>query len=439
MRVWVLAAVAALVVPGIANAGTVFVLDGGGWGHGVGLSQWGAEGYALHGYDYRRIVEHYYPHTTIDIRRSIQVRVLLGEDQSRIRITSPAPYLVVDANGRKRHLRAAVVLTPALIRSWHKLKAPLRFEPGIQPLTLGGEGYRGALVVKPKPGGLMVVNALPLDRYLRGVVPWEVPSGWQLAAYEAQAVAARTYTLATLHPGQDFDLYPDDRDQMYGGIRAERPQTNLAIGATAGRVLTYGGHVIVAYYSSTSGGRTAAVQDAFPGLQPEPYLVSVPDPYDTISPHHAWPTRALSASYISTKLGLPTVRDAVTQVNASGRVNAVRFLTAHGWRAVAGTDLREKLDLRSTYFRLGALTLDQPARRALLESSKVRVSGEVRGLRSVQLERETRDGAWRTAGYVHPRNGKFVVMLRVKGPLKLRLVAEGVATAPIAYRVLQHS
>jgi SpoIID/LytB domain protein len=282
----------------------------------------------------------------------------------------------------------------------------------------------------------MVVNAVPLDRYLRGVVPWEVPVGWQKAAYEAQAVAARTYTLATLHPGQDFDLYPDDRDQMYGGIRAERPETNLAIGATAGRVLTYGGHVIVAYYSSTSGGRTAAVQDAFAGIAPEPYLVSVADPYDSISPHHAWPTRALSASYIASTLGLPTVRDAVTQVNASGRVADVRFLTAHGWRAITGRDLREKLNLRSTYFRLGALTLDQPARRALLESSTVRVSGEVRGLKSVQLERETRDGAWRSAGYVHPRNGKFVVTLRVKGPLKLRLVAEGVATAPIAYRVV---
>ena len=83
----------------------------------------------------------------------------------------------------------------------------------------------------------MAVNVLPLDRYLRGVVPWEAPTGWHVATYEAQAVAARSYTLATLHPGQDFDLYPDSRSQMYGGIRAERPETNLAIGATAGQVL----------------------------------------------------------------------------------------------------------------------------------------------------------------------------------------------------------
>ena len=90
----------------------------------------------------------------------------------------------------------------------------------------------------------MAVNVLPLDRYLRGVVPWEVPKGWHEATYEAQAVAARSYTLATLKPGEDFDLYSDTRSQMYGGIRAERPQTNLAVGATAGQVLRWGGRTI---------------------------------------------------------------------------------------------------------------------------------------------------------------------------------------------------
>jgi SpoIID/LytB domain protein len=223
---------------------------------------------------------------------------------------------------------------------------------------------------------------------------------------------------------------------MYGGITAERPATNHALGATAGEVLTYGGRVIVAYYSSTSGGRTAAVQDGFPGAAPEPYLVSVRDPYDSISPHHVWPTRALTATYLAGKLNLDGVRDAVTQVDSSGRVNDVRFLTQHGWRTFAGTVLRTKLDLLSTYFRIGSLTLDQPARRALLGSSKVRITGAVSGLKSVQLERMSRDGAWSNLAYVHPRNGRFVVTLKkINGPLKLRLVAEGVATAPIAYRI----
>ena len=439
MRVWVAAMLAALAVPGVASAGTVFVLDGGGWGHGVGMSQWGAEGYARHGYDYRQILAHYYPHTAIEIHPSTTVRVLLREKQSHVRIGSPAPFLVADAKGHKLHLRSAVVLTPRLMLRGHKLTPPLTFEAGVEPLTLGGDGYRGELVVKEKPGGLMVVNSLPLERYLRGVVPWEVPTGWQQATYEAQAVAARSYTLATLHPTADFDLYSDDRSQMYGGIRAERPETNRAVGATAGRVLTYGGQVIVAYYSSTSGGRTAAVQDAFPGMAPEPYLVSVPDPYDSISPHHAWPTRALTSTYLGHKLGLSDVRDAVTQLDGSGRVSDVRFLTAHGWESIDGVALRKRLDLLSTYFRIGAMTLDAPPRRALLASSTVRVTGAVRALSNVQLERETRDGAWRTAAYVHPHDDRFVVRLKVNGPLKLRLVAEGVPTAPIAYRVVSRA
>ena len=84
----------------------------------------------------------------------------------------------------------------------------------------------------------------------------------------ATPVQEVAYALATLHPRDDFDLYPDTRDQMYGGIRAERDETNLAIGATAGQVLTYGGRPIVAYYFSTSGGRTSAVQDAWPHASP---------------------------------------------------------------------------------------------------------------------------------------------------------------------------
>ena len=118
----------------------------------------------------------------------------------------------------------------------------------------------------------MAVNVLPLDRYLRGVVPWEVPVGWHAATYEAQAVAARSYTLATLKPGEDFDLYPDDRSQMYGGIRAERTETNLAVGATAGQVLVWEDAIIPAYYFSSSGGRTSSVHDAWPKMQQVPYL-----------------------------------------------------------------------------------------------------------------------------------------------------------------------
>src|SRR5439155_126856 len=175
MRVWIAVAAAALAIPAVASAGTVFLLDGGGWGHGVGMSQWGAEGYARHGYDYRQILAHYYTQTTIQVWPSRDVRVLLADGKRRARVGSAAPFVVTDAAGHRLHLPAGAVTVNARFRlRGGALEPPLVFEPGAEPLALGGAGYRGELVVEAKPAGLMVVNRLPLDRYLRGVVPWEV-------------------------------------------------------------------------------------------------------------------------------------------------------------------------------------------------------------------------------------------------------------------------
>ena len=145
-----------------------------------------------------------------------------------------------------------------------KLRFPLRYEAGASPLTLDGEAYRGALIVHRDAGKLLVVNKLPLDRYLRGVVPWEMPDDWHPEALRAQSVVARSYALATLKPGTRFDLYADTRSQVYGGIAAEAASTNRAIGSTAGRVLLWQGRVATTFYHSTSGGKTAAVAEVWP-------------------------------------------------------------------------------------------------------------------------------------------------------------------------------
>ena len=169
-----------------------------------------------------------------------------------------------------------------------KLRFPLRYEAGASPLTLDGEAYRGALIVHRDAGKLLVVNKLPLDRYLRGVVPWEMPDDWHAEALRAQSVVARSYALATLKPGTRFDLYADTRSQVYGGIAAESASTNRAIGSTAGRVLLWEGRVATTFYHSTSGGKTAAMAEVWPRATSVPYLVSVPDPHDNLSKHHRW-------------------------------------------------------------------------------------------------------------------------------------------------------
>src|SRR5436190_4335277 len=348
MRVWLTALLAALVLPAAASAGTVFLLDGRGWGHGVGMSQWGAEGYARHGYGYTQILAHYYRGTTLAVVHPRPVRVLLVRNQHAISVGSSAPFVVVDASGRKFHLRPSTITVKRPLKLKHRrLRFPLRVEPGAQPLEVEYAGYRGEVVIDPAPEGVTAINVLPLDRYLRGVVPWEVPKGWHEATYLAQAVAARSYTLATLHPGKNFDLFPDQRSQMYGGVRAERPETNLAIGATAGQVLTYRGAIGPCFSFSASGGRTSSVHDAWPRATQVPYLVSVSDPYDYISPHHVWPTTTLTAARIAHTLGVRSVRDAIVVRNSSGRAASVRVLGAKGWRTFPAQVVRKKFDLGS--------------------------------------------------------------------------------------------
>jgi stage II sporulation protein D len=186
-----------------------------------------------------------------------------------------------------------------------------------------------------------------------------MPHDWAPAALRAQAVAARSYALATLEPAERYDLVADARDQMYGGIEAETPPTNLAVGATAGKVLTWDGHVALTYYSSTSGGRTEAVADAFPQVSPVPYLVAVADPYDALSPHHRWGPFRFRPQTLAKRLGVPAVERLEVRRNASGRVADLRVTWRRGSRTLSGRDVERLLSLPSTWFMVspgGAVT-----------------------------------------------------------------------------------
>ena len=148
-----------------------------------------------------------------------------------------------------------------------------------------------------------------------------MPDHWLLQAYQAQAVAARSYALASLRPAAPFDLYADSRNQVYAGIAAETGTTNDAIGQTAGQVLSYEGSVIRAYYDSDSGGRTAAIEEVSAGSAPRPYLVSVSDPYDSLSPYRHW-RLTLSLQEISARFGMP-VDDVQIEHAGSGQLEQV--------------------------------------------------------------------------------------------------------------------
>jgi stage II sporulation protein D len=273
---------------------------------------------------------------------------------------------------------------------------------------------------------MSAVNVVTLERYLRGVVPYEMPHDWHPQALRAQAVVARSYTLATLRPGKLFDLYDDQRSQVYGGVRAETVETNLAIGATANRVLTYGGVVATTYYHSTSGGRTANVEDVW--SRKVPYLRSVADPYDRISPLHRWGPQRLDLR----PLKIRGVRDLSLVRNGSGRVGEVVLRTGSGKRVVEASDLRRKLGLRSTWFDIGVIRLDPPGR---VQRGPVVLRGIARNVGGAVIQRREGRG-WRQVARVRSRaNGTFAVKVRAAQTARYRIAAQQTPAPAVLVRV----
>ena len=415
---------------GIARAGTALIVTGHGWGHGVGMSQWGAYGYALHGWKYRRILAHYYPGTTMTRVGDQRVRVLLTQGAASITVGCATPMVVTDGRRLTRKLAAGTYgVGSRLVFPVRKHGAGLSFgrvavvNCARAPLTFDGREYHGTLVLHRQGGGVSVVNGLPLDTYLRGVVPSESPSHWPVAALEAQAVAARSYALAELRPSSWYDLVPTTVDQVYGGVAAERPRSDHAVYATLGQVLTWNGQVARTYYSSSSGGRTEAVQDAWPGAAPIPYLRSVPDPYDTYSPHHDWGPYNFSSSTLAARLGLGSAVESVSvDRDSSLRAESVVFHLASG--AVvrrSANQVARSLHLLSTWFSVGQLQISTSSSH-LLYGSRVTLAVRALDVKGAVLQQLTTNGAWRAI-----RNVRHATRLsfQPRASTAYRLVAPG--------------
>ena len=295
-----------------AGSGALFLFSGHGWGHGVGMSQYGAYGYAQHGSTYRQILAHYYPGTKLGPAPVSTIRVLLADKKKTLKLSSEVAFSVRDGAGAKTTLPpGALQLTPALKIGGKALVPPLQILPGHGgPLTLT-RPYRGWLDVDVVDGRLRAVNVVGLEQYLYGVVPAEMPATWAPEALKAQAVAARSYALATRQVGAPFDVFSDTRSQMYLGLAHESASTTAAVNATKRQVVLYNGTVATTYFSSTSGGKTESSQ-GWTGTA-LPYLVSVPDPYDDISPYHDWGPVPVTAKTIVKALKLTsTIMDATT-------------------------------------------------------------------------------------------------------------------------------
>lgn len=349
----------------VAASNSSWTIRGAGFGHGIGLSQYGAYGYAAHGANSTDIVLHYYKGTRIGNMAGRTIRVLLQSGKNTVWVSGAtrAGNHKLDSAKSYRLVRRglAVELRTAAGKRIATMDGVVTVSSSSGSLALGGRAlngtsdgrYRGVLEVRPGTfGGLVAVNALSLDDYIQGVIVGEMPTSWPQPALEAQAIVARSYALTTDAGGAVFDQYPDTRSQMYYGMARETPGTNQAVQSTAGKVLLYGDSVATTYYFSTSGGRTENIENSWPGSAPVPYLKSVDDPYDNLSPRHRWRI-VWSKTELDRKLGsfvkgrLKSVK--VTKRGVSPRIVDAQVIGTRGTVDVTGPQLRSRLGLYDTW------------------------------------------------------------------------------------------
>ena len=426
-----------------AGSGALFLISGHGYGHGVGMGQWGAQGYAQQGYAYDAILDAYYPGTALGQTATTSIRVLLASGKKKLTISSKKQITVEDGDGIDHTLPAgSTTLTPALKLAVdggpaQALVPPLTFSPtGGSKLTLG-RTYRGKILVDVPNGKLRAINVLGLQQYLYGVVTAEMPSSWLPAALEAQAVAARSYALASKQAGAPYDVSAGG--QAYLGVSAETPAGKQAVDATAGQVLLYGGDVALTLFSSSTGGRTQSATDAF-GPPGRPYLVSVSDPYDAISPYHDWGPVPVTGQMLGSAVGVVgRITDATVKRNASRRVKTLKVTSvSRGTQltaSVGGVTAASALGLRSTWFSVGVLSLQPPSPNpAVALGTRVGLSGVVRGVKGVVVQRSTSGTPWTQFRSISTA-GAFHVSVKPQVTTLYRLATQSDAAAPVRIRV----
>jgi SpoIID/LytB domain protein len=216
---------------------------------------------------------------------------------------------------------------------------------------------------------------------------------------------------------------------VYLGLEHERPSTNAAVDATAGEVVLYQGQVAKTYFFSSSGGRTASAEDVWG--EAVPYLVSVPDPYDTISPHHTWGPVAYTGTKLARMMKMKgRVVDVQAELNGSGRIKTLNVVGTKGNVTIPGASLRQRLGVRSTWFSVGVLSLSAPTS-TVVYGSRAQLTGIARGLPATVLQQL--DGTtWKDLGAVKAaKDGTVAVSIKPPVTTRYRLATGKVNAAPV--------
>ncbi len=416
-----LALVCLLATAGPASAYTsqyAFTITGHGWGHGIGMSQWGAYGYAQHGWTYKAILRHYYTGISFSTVENSIVRVNLRSGIGAVKLTCPNDY-TVQGTAQAWTIPGGTNATTTWTGSGYKVVAgdftkvftarptftPTRGSLRLITTTdLGDDGaYRGTVKLDHTSSGLVMINKVPLESYLRGVVPHEVSPSWPREALKAQACAARAYALGSLQPDKGWDVFCDVRDQAYAGVGIEDSRTDAAVRDTAGVCPSYGGKPILATYFSCSGGHTESIELAWPGASAIPYLKGVTDPYDTYATLHDWGPLHRTPSQIGGPLGAAGSLRAVYAVKrgTSPRIVKAAVIGSGGTTYIDGSSLRMKLGLNSSWANFTSMGISPAARDgvSIAAGAKLTLTGRIYPALAAGAEVTMHfyhDGQWRT-------------------------------------------
>ena len=294
------------------------------------------------------------------------IRVLIVRDTSQCKISGQQLALRDLTTGRalfKKTKYSSVTIQrergPRLRVVGHPPSTRALSLTGGGPLVIDGRQYRDKLRIFPGPNGdLWVINDLPLENYLRGVVHCEISSQWPWEAVKAQAVVARTY--ATFQRGnRAAELYDVDSgvsDQVYEGVGKEDFQSRKAVAETEGELVLYQGHPIFAVYHSCCGGETESSEYLWPGYFP--YLKTTACQFCAESPHFLWnysidSQRLRRALKRANFLGSEVLGIEIAERSESRRVLQLTVTSERGPVEISGKDFRRLLGydfLRSTNF-----------------------------------------------------------------------------------------